>query len=119
MVLMSRTTGLNLGDDIKHLEQSIVDIITTPLGTRVMLPEYGSTLIELLSSNITPALLGDIRAAIATALDRWEPRFELTEINFTVEDAEEGILIIDMQGLYKPTEEFIRLDGITVQRAES
>lgn len=47
MLGMDRNTGKLLsGTD--HIRQSIVDILTTPLGTRVMLPEYGSKLLILL-----------------------------------------------------------------------
>lgn len=46
MLGMDRNTGKLLsGTD--HIRQSIVDILTTPLGTRVMLPEYGSKLFDL------------------------------------------------------------------------
>ena len=41
MIGMDRRTGLPLSG-IEHLRQSIEDILTTPLGSRRMLPEYGS-----------------------------------------------------------------------------
>jgi hypothetical protein len=40
---MSRTTGKYL-DDLEHLKQSIVDILTTPIGSRIMRCEYGFNL---------------------------------------------------------------------------
>ena len=33
-----------------HLNQSIADILTTPIGTRVMRPDYGSNIPRLIDS---------------------------------------------------------------------
>ena len=40
---MSRTTGKPLSDE-DHLRQSIRDILSTRIGTRVMLRDYGSNI---------------------------------------------------------------------------
>jgi phage baseplate assembly protein W len=39
---MNRNTGRKLSG-VDHLRQSIVDILTTPIGSRVMRRDYGST----------------------------------------------------------------------------
>ena len=39
--MMSRTTGQRL-EPLAHLRQSIGDILSTPIGSRVMRREYGS-----------------------------------------------------------------------------
>ncbi|MCB2052280.1 MAG: GPW/gp25 family protein, partial [Novosphingobium sp.] len=76
MTGMSRTTGKALGGN-DHLAQSIGDILSTPLGSRVMRRDYGSMLPDL----IDHPLNGDNRllvyAATAMAIRRWEPRFRL------------------------------------------
>ena len=41
-------TGKKPLSGVDHICQSIVDILTTPLETRVMLPEYGTQLFDLL-----------------------------------------------------------------------
>ena len=43
---MNRETGAALGL-VEHIAQSITDILTTRIGTRVMRREYGSLLPEL------------------------------------------------------------------------
>jgi hypothetical protein len=50
---MSRTTGAALGDE--HLAQSCEDIVTTPLGTRVMRRDYGCLLAELIDRPLNRA----------------------------------------------------------------
>lgn len=66
-----------------HLRQSIVDILTTPQGTRVMLPEYGSKLPRLLDRPVTPSWRLSVYAAVVEALGRWEPRVRVERIRVT------------------------------------
>lgn len=67
-------------DGLDHIAQSIRDILTTPLGTRVMRPEYGSRLPRLVDAPINPATLVDLYAATAEAVARWETRVKLTRV---------------------------------------
>lgn len=77
---MDRSTGKPLaGTD--HIRQSIVDILTTPLGTRVMLPEYGSNLFNHVDNPTDPSLAMKIMMASAGALARWEPRVRVESVN--------------------------------------
>lgn len=46
MIGMNAKTGKALGG-VEHLKQSIRDIVTTPLGSRVMRRDYGCGLYEL------------------------------------------------------------------------
>ena len=51
---MDRNTGRTLDGDA-HLAQSIGDILTTPLGSRVMRRDYGSMLFELIDQPLNAA----------------------------------------------------------------
>jgi phage baseplate assembly protein W len=51
---MSRTSGATLSGD-EHLAQSCEDIVTTPLGTRVMRRDYGCLLAELIDRPLNRA----------------------------------------------------------------
>ncbi|MCP9660857.1 GPW/gp25 family protein [Escherichia fergusonii] len=77
---MSRTTGKPLSGT-EHIAQSIIDILTTPLNTRVMLPEYGCNLFDLIDNPSDPALGMRIIMATAGALAKWEPRIEIESVN--------------------------------------
>lgn len=81
---MDRNTGAAI-DGIDHLRQSITDILTTPLGSRVMRREYGSRLFRLLDQPLNQATLVQLYAATVEALSRWEPRLEITAVR--VDDA--------------------------------
>jgi phage baseplate assembly protein W len=75
---------------LAHLRQSIRDILTTPLGSRVMRRNYGSRLFDLVDNPLNEQTLVDLFAATAEALIRWEPRLQVTRVQarrFTAEDA--------------------------------
>ena len=76
---MEGTTGAKLAG-IDHLRQSIRDILTTRIGTRVMRRDYGSDLPGLVDRPMSPGLRVEIFAATARALRRWEPRVRVERI---------------------------------------
>lgn len=76
---MNGNTGRPL-TGVEHLAQSIRDILTTPIGTRVMRRDYGSRVPDLIDRPINQGLFAELRAAVADALARWEPRFTLSRI---------------------------------------
>lgn len=95
MIGMSRHTGLAIDGDA-HLAQSITDILTTPIGTRVMRRHYGSELPQLLDAPMNGETLVDVFAAVADALDRWEPRLRLKRVEVT--SAVSGSLELLLEG---------------------
>jgi phage baseplate assembly protein W len=76
---MNRATGAPLDGDA-HLVQSCEDIVTTPLGTRVMRRDYGCLLAELVDRPLNRATLLLASMAIALALARWEPRIVVRQV---------------------------------------
>lgn len=104
-------TGKRLSG-LEHLRQSIADILSTPVGSRVMRRAYGSRLHELLDAPLTPATLAQIRAAAAEALDRWEPRLRLTRV--AAAQVQAGAVEIEVVGFYRHNGAEIVLQGIRV-----
>lgn len=93
---MDRRTGLPI-DETSHLGQSVADILTTPIGTRLERREYGSLLPELIDAPIHEQTLVQLYAASATALMRWEPRLRLTRVS-TDTAGEPGRLALSIEG---------------------
>ncbi|CRI58658.1 GPW/gp25 family protein [Pseudomonas sp. CCOS 191] len=79
MIGMDRRTGQPLGG-IAHLRQSIEDILTTPLGSRRMRPEYGSQLRRYVDLPVNEGWKSAVQAEVARALGRWEPRLKLDRV---------------------------------------
>lgn len=108
---MDSTTGKTL-DGIAHLKQSIRDVLTTPLGSRVMRRDYGSRLFSLIDNPLNIATKVEIYAATAEALMRWEPRLMVQQVQASTVEA--GKIAVDLIAVYLPTGEPIQLDGILI-----
>lgn len=93
---MDRNDGRSLGDNA-HLAQSIADILTTPIGTRVMRRDYGSMLTDLIDQPANSITRQLIFAASAVALSRWEPRLALRKVGIST-DNRGGAVVIDIEG---------------------
>lgn len=76
---MNAATGKAI-DGAAHLRQSIADILSTPIGTRVARRDYGSLLFELIDQPMAGAGRLRLYAAVAIALMRWETRLKLTRV---------------------------------------
>jgi phage baseplate assembly protein W len=111
MIGMSRTTGKAL-DDRAHLRQSIIDILTTPLGSRVMRRTYGSRLVKLIDAPMNRDTLLKIYGAVVEALTQWEPRIQVLQV--TSQSAAPGAITLDLSGIYLPNGKPISISGISV-----
>jgi phage baseplate assembly protein W len=112
MIGMSAQTGRALSG-IDHLRQSITDILTTPIGTRIMRRSYGSKLFELVDAPMNRETLLNLYAATAEALEAWEPRFKLERTIAT--SAAPGRVELSVTGEYLPEGKKVTIDGVVVQ----
>lgn len=92
-------TGKALGG-VAHLLQSVRDVLSTPIGSRVLLRSYGSRLFELLDRPLGPPLLALMQAEAADALARWEPRLRLRRVR--AERISGGHVTFLLDGEYLP-----------------
>lgn len=97
MLGMSRHNGAPL-DGSDHLVQSIGDIITTPIGSRVMRRDYGSLLFDLIDRPLNAATRLLLFSATALALSRWEPRIRLSRVTLSAAGAD-GAVSIELEGV--------------------
>lgn len=108
---VNNTTGQILKGHA-HLRQSTTDILTTPIGSRVMRREYGSRLFELVDAPMNEDTFAEMYAATAEALERWEPRLRL--LNVGVTSVNDGHITLDLVGEYLPDGKEIKLEGLVV-----
>jgi len=90
--MMNATTGKKMTRR-DHIRQSINDILSTPVGSRLMRREYGSLLPELIDQPLHGATLLRAYAATATAIMRWEPRVQIQRVQLSMS---EGRLVLDI-----------------------
>lgn len=93
---MNLTTGAALAD-LPHIRQSVKDILTTPIGSRVMRREYGSYIPSLIDHPANGANRLRLAAASYMAIKRWEPRIELTRVGFEL--GADGAATIDIEAM--------------------
>lgn len=86
---MNRTTGQTL-DGLDHIRQSIADILTTPIGSRVMRREYGSLIPSLIDRPLNDALMLQVYSAAVMSIIRWEPRVVVQSIQRSVSTSNPG-----------------------------
>jgi phage baseplate assembly protein W len=103
---LARDTGRSV-EDLAHIQQSVSDILRTPVGSRVMRRDYGSLLSELTDRPQNAALRLQIMAACYSAILKWEPRVSLTGITF--ETTFDGKMVVDITGIRKDTSAAISL----------
>jgi len=108
---MDKITGRPLVG-LAHLRQSIADILTTPVGSRVMRRNYGSRLFRRIDAPITGELVAEIYADVVEALFNYEPRFEVSGVSVVSIDG--GKIVLDLEGKYLPTGETIKLENLTI-----
>ena len=64
----------------EHLHQSVIDILTTYPGERIMRPEYGSRVRDLIDRPVNAQWLADLYFEVAYAIQRWEPRVRVLKV---------------------------------------
>jgi uncharacterized protein len=80
------------GED--DIAQAITLILSTTPGERLMRPEFGCDLHDLVFDAIDAAMIGRMDLVIRAALDRWEPRIEVEAIDFDLSKAAFGQLLV-------------------------
>ena len=85
---------LALAHGVTDIEQAIRVILGTAPGERPMRPEFGCAVHDFVFDSIDAELIGHIESAIHTALARWEPRIEVTALDFDLSETQSGTLLI-------------------------
>ena len=95
------------------MRQSVSDILTTPIGSRVLVRDYGSDLFSLVDNPRDDLTRLQIIAASATALARWETRLKVTRVLVSFPDGDSGC-VLDIEGINKETNLPVRTGDITI-----
>lgn len=86
-----RTTG---GPDA--VRQSIWTILSTAPGERVMRPDYGCGVHDLVFDVLDAATAGTVTRVVREALARHEPRIAVLDVYVAPDPAEPGLLLIEI-----------------------
>jgi uncharacterized protein len=97
------TKAVNMLEDEADIKSSLEILLSTRLGERVMVPDYGCNLDELLFKPLTLTLKTFVIDLIKTAILYYEPRIDLNKIAIDPTDELEGVLLINLDYTVRAT----------------
>ncbi|GLY29478.1 GPW/gp25 family protein [Kineosporia sp. NBRC 101731] len=74
------------------LESSVRTVLLTAPGERLMRPEFGCRIHELVFEPVNPNTIGLMRHAVREALTRWEPRITVDEVDVVPDPESAGLV---------------------------
>lgn len=77
---VDHTGVIALSAGVPDLDRSIELVLMTAPGERLMRPQFGCRIWDLLFEPVTPNLLGLINEAVRDALAQWEPRIVVDQV---------------------------------------
>ncbi|WP_444997453.1 GPW/gp25 family protein [Aliikangiella sp. IMCC44359] len=85
------------------IHESLKVLFQTGLGTRIMLPTYGSDLWPQVFKSLTTTFKTILIDYIRTAIINWETRIDVEEISIQQQDASVGYLTISLNYVIRQT----------------
>ncbi len=83
------------GDDA--IGQSIWIILATARGERVMRPDFGCGIHDLVFAAVSAATAGRVATEVREALIAWEPRIDLVDVHVTDHEDDPRIMLIEVE----------------------
>ena len=78
---IDHTGSIRLTDGAADIDAAMEVVLATAPGERVMRPEFGCRIWDLLFEPVTANLLGLMAQAVRDALAQWEPRVEVERVD--------------------------------------
>jgi phage baseplate assembly protein W len=100
---------LRYEQDEDKIQQAILVILGTTRGERVMRPEFGSRLRELVFAPITSTTRGLVAKAVTDALVKWEPRVDVISVTVDEQRGDPGTLAVNVEYRVRATNSVFNL----------
>lgn len=81
----------------REIEEAIRLVLGTSVGERPMRPEFGSRIAEHVFAPANAATAGQLAYEVRVALERWEPRVDVEEVEVDFDATDAGVLYIDVR----------------------
>jgi phage baseplate assembly protein W len=94
---VDHTGAIKLTDGPPDLDRSIRVVLLTAPGERLMRPEFGCRIWELLFEPVTPNLLGLVAEAVRDALAQWEPRIVVENVQPTTDPDDSALVRVNIE----------------------
>ena len=87
----------------ESVRQSILMILNTAPGERLMRPEFGCGLHELVFDTNSASTSGRVAGEVRRALTLWEPRIDTLDVSATTDQTQPNLLQIEINYLVRNT----------------
>ncbi|GIF14595.1 GPW/gp25 family protein [Actinoplanes teichomyceticus] len=91
------TGGIALVSREREIAEAIRLILATAPGERPMRPEFGCGVHEYVFAPADENTAGRVAFEVRRALDRWEPRIDVSDVVVGFDDEDAGVLYIDVR----------------------
>jgi phage baseplate assembly protein W len=88
--------GVALVTREREIQEAIRLILGTAPGERPMRPEFGCRISEHVFAPANATTAGQLSYDVRAALDRWEPRVDVDDVEVTFDAVDSGVLYIDI-----------------------
>lgn len=95
--------GVETASGIEDIHQSLHILLSTRLGERVMLDEFGCDLNDVLFEEIDQGLVNTLTSLISDAILYFEPRITLDKLDVSESEADQGLLLIRLEYTVRST----------------
>lgn len=99
----NRSGSLKMFSGEEDIESSLEILLSTKQGERIMHPNFGCNLEELLFNPLDRTLITYVSDLIKTAILYYEPRIDVQKIDIYEDDIINGKIIIDVEYLVRAT----------------
>jgi len=86
--------SVEMVSDEKDIHESLWVLFSTQLGERVMVPQYGSTLTQMVFRTLNTTLTTQLKNAVWQAILNWEPRITVDAIDVDIDSTSYGIALV-------------------------
>ena len=95
--------------DEQKIQQAILVILGTAQGERVMRPEFGSRLRDLVFAPLTSSTKTLVAGTITDALVKWEPRVDVLGVTADEQASDDGTLVVNIEYRVRATNSVFNL----------
>jgi uncharacterized protein len=106
---VDRRGGLALVRAEEDIAEAITIILGTAPGERPMRPEFGCGIHNYIFETVDAYTMARLEQEIRIALDRWEPRIDLIDVEFGLDRVAHGEVVIEISYVVRTTNDLRNL----------
>ncbi|MFB2971838.1 GPW/gp25 family protein [Aerosakkonema sp. BLCC-F183] len=95
-VQLNKAGKIEMARDEDCVGQSILMILNTAKGERIMRPDFGCGIHDLVFANNSPGTIGQVINEVRQSLIDWEPRIDVLEVDAYSDENQPNLLLIQI-----------------------